>query len=542
MRPPSWLTFANVHWASLAILAAVIPWSTALISNAQLLLALNWIAWGIHDRDLLKRFRKVFTDRWALLFLSFWALHVLGLLWTKDLDWGLDLVRILLPLPILCIMLFGVPRLSLERLWWVLRAGAWSVVISTVVCLVVGWEALRAGDHRGLSLFVSHVRLGLLLVLAIAVFLWRRPNGARWWYAQVAGASWAFAYLFLSGNINSLLILGAVLFAWLWRGVSFLPPAGRWFVRVGSLFIPAGASVAVLNFLLAPNDMPPLDAGSLPYRSAGGEIYYHNTEDPQVENGHYVWIQVADDELARGWNARSSIRFNANDRKGQVLRGTLVRYLASKGLTKDSVGLLSLTDEDVERIENGLPSVMTGRRGMLMERLGQLRMELDRYRTLGDPNGHSLTMRFAYWQAGWSIAKDNLLVGVGTGDTVPAFARAYEASDSVLRPEWRHRAHNQFLTLLISFGVLGLLWSLFSWIAPAWHFKAFRSTIFVSWAIIFALSCLTEDTLETQVGATFFGFYYCLLVFAAPMAAGSGRVNPGLNGGAGPLPVGSGPG
>ena len=34
---------------------------------------------------------------------------------------------------------------------------------------------------------------------------------------------------------------------------------------------------------------------------------------------------------------------------------------------------------------------------------------------------------------------------------------------------------------------------------------------------IFLLSCFSEDTLETQPGATFFALYYALFVFAAPL-------------------------
>jgi hypothetical protein len=85
-----------------------------------------------------------------------------------------------------------------------------------------------------------------------------------------------------------------------------------------------------------------------------------------------------------------------------------------------------------------------------------------------------------------------------------------------LKPEWRHRAHNEYLTLLISFGVFGLAWSLFSWWWPAWRMGAWREPLFIAWAVLFLGSCLTDDTVETQAGATFFAMYYAILVFAAP--------------------------
>jgi hypothetical protein len=88
--------------------------------------------------------------------------------------------------------------------------------------------------------------------------------------------------------------------------------------------------------------------------------------------------------------------------------------------------------------------------------------------------------------------------------------------NSPLDPKYRLRAHDEYLTLLISFGLPGLLWSLFSWWWPAYRMRAFAHPLFVAWCIVFLISCLSEDTLETQMGATFFALYYTLFVFAGP--------------------------
>jgi len=133
----------------------------------------------------------------------------------------------------------------------------------------------------------------------------------------------------------------------------------------------------------------------------------------------------------------------------------------------------------------------------------------------GNASGHSVIMRYEFLRAGWAIARENLLFGVGTGDTRPAFAAYYSESNSVLEERWRLRAHNQYLTLLITFGLPGLLWCLFAWVRPAWAHRASTGPLFIPWAIIFLVSCLSEDTLETQMGATFFAYYYALFVFGA---------------------------
>ena len=255
--------------------------------------------------------------------------------------------------------------------------------------------------------------------------------------------------------------------------------------------------------------------------TAGGEMYYHDSVSTQKENGHYVWINVADKELARSWERRSALPFLAPDAKGQELRATLVRYLASMGQRKDSIGMRSLTDADIHRIEQGVVSVDEGRRDPIRARIDEVLYEMDEYRTSADPNGHSVTMRYEFLRAGWAIAREHWLTGVGTGDTPRAFADHYARVNSPLRDRWRLRAHNEYLTLLISFGVFGLFICLLSWVWPAVRLGAFKQPLFVCWAIIFGVSCLSEDTIETQAGATFFALFYTLLVFASPVKVGA---------------------
>ncbi|MBK6539930.1 MAG: O-antigen ligase family protein [Flavobacteriales bacterium] len=512
---PNWARWSgHVRVAAVVITALVLPWSNVLVSNAQFLLVLAWLVEGIASGDLMGRFRWAFTSRWSLVFLAFLALHLVGLAWTSDLEWGMDLCRILAPVLVFGTILSSSPPLGRGALWWVLRAGAWSVVLSTLVCLLLRGDALASGDHRAVSIFISHVRLGLLIALAVPIFLLDRevPRWAR--ALQYLAAAWAVTFLVLIGSLSGISALVVAFMVLCWWAVRRLRAVPRWGLRTMVVVAPLTA-LLVLAGLLWPRASAPLRQEDLEVYAPSGEAYYHDVNDPQKENGQYVWTYVAGEELERGWARRSHFDLYGKDERGQPLRGTLVRYMASMGLRKDSLGLLALTDEDVSRIEQGMPSVRTGRQNILLARIDQLRMELDRYRAVGDPNGHSLTMRIEFWRTGWWIARQHLWTGVGTGDTRPAFAEAYEARHSPLKPEWRHRAHNEYLTLLISFGVFGLLLALSSWIAPAVALRAYRQPLFLVWAAIFLVSCLTEDTVETQTGATFFALYYALFVFGA---------------------------
>lgn len=506
--------FRKVHVGSLALCAIFLPWSTAFLSMAQMLLAANWLAEGIVLKDLKKRFVKAFSRPEVLVFLSFFGLHVLGLLWTEDMAWGTDLGRILFPILVFGVILGGSDNLTEGEFRGILLFGAWSVVTSAVVCYL--FAADRPGDYRSLSMFISHIRMAMLLVLAIVVLLYFRTRS--WWgqLAQWLAAAWALWFINTLGSIQGMLMLGVIAMIMTWRAIRMWPLPWRMLVRSLMIATPILLVLWIVQLWDERHGPPPQDLASTLEYTVGGERYVHDMASTQLENGRHVWTYLAWNEVERTWDRRQGRPLDSLDDRGHELFATLARYLTSKGLRKDSVGIMSLTEEEMRAIEQGVTNADVGSRPMLAERIHEVFFELDRYRATGDANGHSVTMRLEFLRAGWGIAKENWLYGVGTGDTRPAFAEQYDRMNSSLEPEWRLRAHNEYLTLWISFGVLGLAWSLFSWWWPAKRSGAWKDPLFIAWAIIFGISCLADDTVETQAGATFFALYYTLLVFAAP--------------------------
>ena len=302
-----------------------------------------------------------------------------------------------------------------------------------------------------------------------------------------------------------------------WRTAGGQPAGMRSALRGAIVLVPLGIAAWLALQWNDRHRLPPPEIAKLEEYTAGGERYVHDMDSPQTENGSHVWTYLAWGEVERTWAARGGRPLDQLDDRGHALYATLARYMTSLGLRKDSIGVMSLSGDDLRAIHTGRTHARQGQRSMLTERLEEVFFELDRYLEQGDANGHSVTMRLEYLKAGWAIALEHWPVGVGTGDTRPAFAAQYERMNSTLRPEWRNRAHNEYLTLWISFGVFGMAWALFTWWWPAWKMGAWRQPLFIAWAVIFGLSCLTDDTIETQAGATFFALYYTLLVFAAPL-------------------------
>ena len=106
-----------------------------------------------------------------------------------------------------------------------------------------------------------------------------------------------------------------------------------------------------------------------------------------------------------------------------------------------------------------------------------------------------------------------MLFGVGTGDVADAFNRQYREMNSSLSEEWRLRAHNQYLTFLISFGLIGFLLVMTSLVFPVFKEKGISNIRFLVFIAIILISMMNEDTFETSAGAMFASFFYALFLF-----------------------------
>ena len=93
---------------------------------------------------------------------------------------------------------------------------------------------------------------------------------------------------------------------------------------------------------------------------------------------------------------------------------------------------------------------------------------------------------------------------------------------SLLDERWRLRSHNQYLSIAVAFGITGLLWFIFTLIYPLIRQARSGDYLYVFFIIISILSMVTEDTLETQAGVTFFALFTCIFLFVDPKNSRAG--------------------
>ena len=247
--------------------------------------------------------------------------------------------------------------------------------------------------------------------------------------------------------------------------------------------------------------------------TALGNAYNHDTLSVQTENGYPLFIYVCLDELKSSWDEISSMKFDGKNKKGEDIKFTLIRYLTSKGLRKDAEAVRSLSTNEIKAIENGIANVNYVGKSAVTTRIMETFWEFNDFNTGGNMNGHSAVMRIEFWKAGLGIFKNDPLIGVGTGDIKNAYKEQYNKMDSPLNETHRLRSHDQYISIAVAFGLIGLIWFLITLVYPFVKNKLWKDYFYFVFLLIAVLSFLNEDTLETQSGVTFFAFFNALFLF-----------------------------
>ncbi len=500
--------------------------STAIgLSLSKPLIALGlfglFIIWLI-DGDVLLKFKAFFTNKIALLLSSIYVLTLLGLIYTTNFDFAIDDVRRKIPLFFFPFFLSGLTPLSQKELALVLKIYIVGVLAATFWSLFIYLGGLHIAivDDRELSRFNSHIRFGLEIALALffsGYYLVKSSSikSRLFWFCS---AGWLLFSLFLfnlfSGTIVLFLTITILLLVFGFTAkhnrLKFLFLS---FFAVSTISLYVVIKSAINNFYSC-NKVEQLK--EIPFTKEGNP-YLKNAKtinSTYKENGYFVEKNIALDEFATAWNTRSKFDFNGKDLKNQDIKNTLIRFVTSKGQRKDKIAINKLSNEEVKAIENGISNYKYLKMNGFSVRLHQIIWEYDSYKNGRNSNGHSVFMRWEYCKTAIKIIKNNLFLGVGTGDVQDAFDLQYIKGNSALEPQHRLRAHNQYLTYGVSFGILGLVWFLVYLFYPIFKTSLYKNYNYLTFFSIIILSMITEDTLETQVGINFFVFFNTIFLLS----------------------------
>ncbi len=509
------LTTPPFYYWGLIALSVGLPLSEFLTSLSQFFIGGYWLLSGNFSEKW-----KIFKSRKIIWFIiSIWFLHVAGLAWSQDFDYALRDLKIKLPLLLLPVFIGTSDLLSLKQLKVIFQFFVVAVIAGSVISIFVllGFSSREVTDIRNISVFISHIRFSLLINIAIVILVYfLQTKNFSFSFKQkilfASGIIWLIVFLFILKSFTGIVLFSVIapiiVFIWAFRNIKkiyLIFISG--FILVSAIF----AFQFIYKIYSEFTNVEEINYKKLPFRTNQGNLYIHDFSNMQVENGNYIMLFICEKELKTEWEKLSNVPYFNPDKNVKQVKYNLIRYLTSKALKKDAVGIKQLTKEDIIKIENGASNYKYFGNSM-SHKIYDFFWQLDSYVNGGNPSGHTLTQRIEYLKAGWTIFKENIVFGVGTGDVKKSFEEEYKRINSQLEPERRLRAHNQFLTFLLTFGIIGFTYILLAIFIPVIISKAYKYYIFNFAFFISLLSFLNEDTLENQAGLSMFTFFYVLFV------------------------------
>lgn len=463
-------------------------------------------------------FREFFKNRPAMIFASIFLIHLIGLIFTVDFQYALKDLRTKIPLFILPIFLSTTEPITRKTFY---RFMLLFIVSLFIVTLFNAWKVIDHDyiDIRDISRHVGNIVFGLLISLSIftsGYLLIKKgtfPGIIKILLSVIL--VWSVIYLVITQSMTGLSI--SILTILFLIPVLIFRKKNIWLKVSLTLLILIITGSVVFYLQKVVRDFyraDPVDYQKLEKLTSRGNPYKHDPLHKQTENGHYLWLYIQSEELRESWNIRSKIPFDSNDLKGQPIKFTIVRFLTSKNERKDADAVQRLSAEEIHAIERGVANELYIKKFSIRGRIYEFLMGYDNYIQTGNPTGSTVMQRLEFWKASLGLIKDNWLHGVGTGDMNIAFQQQYEKMNSKLSPDQRWRSHNQYMSVCIGFGIFGLIWFLFAVFYPPIATRRFDDYFFLVFFIIAMIAMLTDDTIESQMGVTFFSFFYCFFLFA----------------------------
>jgi hypothetical protein len=517
LRFPKYNTHKSIYIAGLILLVISLPLSRFLLSISQFILVLNWMAEG----RFTEKWKIMIKKSYLFIFISIFLLYVIGYMVSDNHNLALIKVKNVLPLLVLPVILATSPPISSKwyrRLLLIFSVAVWLAALICIIHFFLKGNTF-VGDPRKISVLIGHTCFALQVNMAIFIllyFFFNPPFKPLFYEKQVIGvlAFLLILFLFFLQSFTGILIflLTSAMFMMynLNKKLTHFKRIVLWTFLFSFLavLVLTGLKYIRKNFHAEPVISMKLD----PY-TVNGNPYISVIQTGILENGNYTELYVCEPELRKGWNSLSCVPFDSLDLQGQNISETIKRYLTSMGLRKDSAGISQLNKADIQAIEKGITNYTFRTSNPIHKRLYETLWEIDVFKKTGYVQYHSFGQRLVFLQASWKEIQKHWKTGTGTGDVYAALENAVKEANILIDPLWEGKPHNEYMFLLMAFGVFGFIWICLCWIYPVIRVQAYSYQLFNYFTIIVVISMLSFDSLETYDGIVFIAFFYSLFVF-----------------------------
>lgn len=468
----------------LGLLAASMTTSVFLSNLAWVMLGANWLLEG----GWREKWQRARESRLLQAFLVLMLVHLVWLVGNDHVATGLDDIRQKLPLLVLPLVLLTSRPLPKRQTGAI--AIVYLVTVTVMTCVgLARFVTIPDLPYRSIIPTVSHIRFGLnvcfaiCLVVCFLVILHGRIRPCRWRWLLAASTIWGLwmlCFLFLLQSYTSFLIL-ALLFV------------------LSPLLLPLRRTLRwTLWGIVA------LALTGLAWETVRMTHDYYGDcrrDTDMVENGSYIYRDVDSLSIAAGWHQVAADSLAAMTDNGYSVYSTLVRYLNATHRSKDSLGVVSLSADDVAAVNRGVANPVYLRHPSVRKMVYMMLFEYESYR-YGGVRDFSMLERMALWRNAWHVFCQHPWLGVGTGDVMSACQQRLEA-DGVTQVDSTKSPHNQYLIFLVAFGLVGMVLIVFFFVRAVATTAALRTPLAWAYLLIVLLSFVSENTLGTLAGCLF---------------------------------------
>lgn len=507
----------SIYFASLCLFVVSLPSSRYFLTISEILLIGNWLA----EADFKTKFNKLRSDKPAMAFILIYVVNVIGLLWSEDIGYAFknDLLH-KLPTLFLPLILATSPMPDLKKI----RVLLLLFISSVLVVSFIGFFSRIFQSNlffREASPFIPGVYFGMMLIIAaiqLPLLVKQMTGNKMYFYLSLAISAWLIYFLFYLRALSAIASFVAVL---IYMIVVLITTTNRTFLKISVpvvFVLLAGLAVwPMVNIYKQTHAETVTDFSTLASHTGQGTPYLHDTTNIIRENGNLVYLYIADGELRDAWNEKSDLDFDGKDLMHQELRATLYRYMSSRGLKKDRQGFMELTATDISAVEKGTTNYLNVTRPGFYIRVYEEMMSLYVYShsSRKDISWGSLTKRIDVWRASWEAFKEHPVMGWGTGSILKAVDYGIEKNGSALSG-LNMKPHNQFLYILLTLGLTGLIIIVVLYVYFLVKKKAHESFMFILFLIVFLVNFIGNNSFESQSGQNLFVFFSLFYAYFYP--------------------------
>jgi hypothetical protein len=484
---------------------------TATASIPEIILMSNWLLEG----QFKQKWNQLKSNKiyWSLI--AIYLLHLLSVIYSNNLSDAINDLRVKLPLFVLPTVYFCTQSLSKKELHMALICFIGGVFANTAWCYVFSFVIHQLETVREVSRFMSHIRLGLFVNLAIlcAIYLMSELQSIKLKIVLVILIAYftcmlmALALTAGIGFLGLIIALGSI--------ILIVKKIQRKYVLIGLTILIISILFVGENLMRFKQELSTIkeSPSNLKLEKTKAGNYFRHDSSHQIESGFIVNMNVNYEEVQNTWNQRyPNDTFNIPQQYNLKRFYILSRYFSSKGLPGEAHSFNLLSEKDYNNILNNVPNPTYPSWNSMKKRFYELVWDITEYQHGANINGHSFSMRLHYWEVALSQIKKKWLFGYGIGGVNQSMQEGYTSFKTQLDKNWQLRPHQQFLTITLGLGLVGLLFFITSLIYPMMVLRKQLPVIYFVFMVLTLVSFLFEDTLETIAGICFYAVFNSVML------------------------------